>query len=139
MRKFSFVLPLFLIIASATAQPEPNYALIPQPANLVKKEGFFKIGSKINVHAPEFFAGEVKLLKEELRFPAENSRSKSSGEIYFSIEKNRKDSLGEEGYKLSVSPKKIQIIAAHKKGAVHGMFTLLQLQQIQQDLRYLPA
>src|SRR5699024_5328822 len=47
---FSFVLLLFLIIASATAQPEPNYALIPQPANLIKKEGFFTIGSKINAH-----------------------------------------------------------------------------------------
>lgn len=135
---FAFLLIITLPVI-AQQPPQAAYDLIPQPTTLIKKTGSFKLASNINIIVPDSFRNEAALLREELHLAPGKKTEAPSGAIHFSIDKAHNTALGEEGYKLLISPDSIRIIAAQKAGAIHGMFTLIQLQQIQPDENYLPC
>lgn len=140
MKKPIFFL-LLIITLSATAQSslQANYDLVPQPTTLVKKTGFFKLGPNVKVVAPNSFSDEAALLRKALQLVSTKETTASFSAIHFSIDKAYASLLGDEGYKLHISPGKIMIAAAQEEGAIHAMFTLIQLQQIQLDENYLPC
>lgn len=118
----------------------PVYALIPKPVSLTKDTGFFRLTARVNITAPKELKDIAALLKEKLSYSNNTSsqdRSKA-GTIAFELKK-KDTALGKEGYKLLISPVVIRIISATKEGAVHGLFTLLQLQQIQTDEQLIPC
>jgi len=49
------------------------------------------------------------------------------------------DSLGVEGYKLNISTKKITVRANHLQGALHAVFSILQLRLLQPDKLKIPC
>src|SRR5690625_1158624 len=112
MKKISLLLlaALFTTI-SVTAQYESSYSLIPKPISLEKLEGHFKIGTHIKIDAPEDFREQVNLFKKMFLFNAEEESENSSGAVHFIIDHQKVQTLGTEGYHLSVTPKNIKIIA----------------------------
>lgn len=112
-------------------------AIIPRPASLIQGKGFFKINSNTRIESPRTLKNAAKLLKESLNRPVTTDESKGNI-IYLAIRKNHSD-LGKEGYQLNVTPESIHIIANGKEGIIHGMFTLLQLQQIQINEFHIPS
>lgn len=130
---------LFLLgVTVMTAQSQVNYSLIPQPVQMTEKTGNFTIGTSLEIYAPIDFKEEAELLKQKLLLSSDKEQAlTSSGAIYIDIDEDR--AMEKEAYKLQVTPEEIKITAADKKGAIHGIFTLIQLQQIQNNQQQIPA
>ncbi len=129
---------LFLIHLSKaqSSDTQANYSVVPRPVFLVKETGFFKMNANTRFIVPETLRQTARLLKEELLFSEVKTTHPQI--IRFELIKND-PSLGKEGYRLFISPHEIRIISANKEGAIHGMFTLIQLQQIQPDGYLIPC
>lgn len=129
---------LFLIHFSnaQSSDIQANYSVVPRPVSIVEKKGFFKMNANIRYIVPETLRQTAGLLKEELVFS--EVKNGHPGIIRFELIKND-PALGKEGYRLFISPHEIRIISADKEGAIHGIFTLIQLQQIQPDGYLIPC
>ncbi len=108
--------------------------LIPKPLSCTDKPGTFAITPSVKLHAPSPFKEAANLLAEKLRLNNAITRSSRKAAIVF-LEADKKDSLGNEGYRLSITPSKISITAATAQGATNATFTLLQLQLLQPDAK----
>ncbi len=140
MRKITLLFIINMVVALPVwAQKTSSYSLIPKPTSLQKEQGVFIVGNNISVQAPERFKEEAAVLKKELMLSEETTNTPSSGAIYFDIDSLENKKLGTEGYRLQVTPDKIQISAAQKEGAIHGIFTLVQLQEIQKNPHQIPC
>ncbi|TAM95608.1 MAG: beta-N-acetylhexosaminidase [Chitinophagaceae bacterium] len=138
-RIFTSVTILLFVAAIAEAQSTDKnayYSIVPKPVSLVEESGFFKMDANIRILAPDGLKPTAELLKEELSFP--DKKDTRPGIIRFEWKKND-HGLGKEGYRLLIASHEIRIISATKEGAIHGMFTLLQLQQIQPDEYSIPC
>ncbi|MFT3934841.1 MAG: family 20 glycosylhydrolase [Chitinophagaceae bacterium] len=118
-------------------------AIIPAPTHVEEQAGYFPLSASVKITAAPSFKEVAGLLKEQLSTGSQNAASAVSNKntaatITFSIA-NAKDSLGKEGYKLVIKPIAVSISAATPAGALKGMFTLLQLQQLQPDMQQLPC
>lgn len=136
---FTSVTILFLIVVIAKAQSnsnQVNYSLVPKPVSLVEEPGAFKMNADVRIISPEELRSTADLLKKELSFS--DKREAHHSTIRFELRMNDPD-LGNEGYRLLISSHEIHIISSTKEGAIHGMFTLLQLQQIQPDEYSIPC
>lgn len=142
MRRSNLLLwGLMLIAGAAGAQATSTPLasdLIPKPLYSADKLGAFTITPSVKLHAPSQFKEAVNLLAEKLRLSNAIVRSRKKASIIF-IEADRKDSLGNEGYQLSIAPSKITITASTPKGATNAVFTLLQLQQLQPNMANIPC
>src|SRR5699024_5121235 len=140
MKKISlFLFAVLFTTISVTAQSESSYSLIPKPTSLEKLDGHFNSGTHIKINAPEDFRKEADLIKKKFLFGAEDESENSSGSVHFIVDHQKEQTLGAEGYLLKVTTQNIKIVAAHKEGAIHGMFSLIQLQQIQKNQSFIPA
>lgn len=115
-------------------------ALIPAPLHLQEKTGVFTITPAVNITAPPAWKETAVLLATQMDLLQKNINTKttSKGTIVFQQAKPA-DTLGAEGYRLNISTASINITAQTPAGAIKGMFTLLQLQQLQTDTRQLPC
>lgn len=130
---------LLFISAIASAQStdnQANYSIVPKPVSLTEESGTFKMNANVRFISPEELRPSKQLLKEELILS--DKKEAHPGIIRFEMRKDDRD-LGKEGYRLLISSNEIRIISATKEGAIHGMFTLLQLQQIQPDEYSIPC
>ncbi|UAY55585.1 beta-N-acetylhexosaminidase [Arachidicoccus terrestris] len=139
----------------------PNYDLIPKPVSLKKSQGNFEIDSTIRIDAPEDWTPTVALLKEKWHLPVKKSPKtpttaqdrkqitlhKVSDALLFTniiksdsyINKNTLKNHIKEAYLLQVDSNTISITASGKEGGIHGLFTLLQLEQLQWNRGKIPA
>jgi len=107
-------------------------ALIPQPVYVEMAEGTFEIGPETKVIASGRARAEAVKLIEAL-LPAMDFRLKlGSGHteqnaIVLSLDASLEKQLGAEGYKLHVSPKRIEIRAFDLPGLFYGSETVRQL------------
>ncbi len=120
---------LFSVPATDGAQ---SPALIPQPVFLEVGDGTFEMGPAARVVASGPAKAEAHKLIEALA-PAMGFRLKlveggaDQHAIVLSLDAALKEQLGAEGYKLDVSPKRIDIRAAEPAGLFYGIQTLRQL------------
>lgn len=120
-----------------TTNDSGSLSIIPKPALLQREAGFFKINTDTRLEAPGSLKDLVSVLKTSLL----RSSSKAPGKknlIRLSLQ-SQNSNLGEEGYQLHITPHKIDITANDTAGIIHGVFTLLQLQQIQHDETKIPC
>ncbi|UCE47620.1 MAG: beta-N-acetylhexosaminidase, partial [Phycisphaerales bacterium] len=107
-------------------------ALIPQPVYLEMTEGTFEISPATKVIASGPAKAEAGKLIEAL-LPAMGFRLKlvsgvaEQNAIVLSLDASLKEQLGAEGYKLNVSPKRIDIRASDLPGLFYGSETVRQL------------
>jgi hexosaminidase len=142
MMKHHLLLWGLLLLATAASAQGTNTPgasdLIPKPLYGADKPGTFTITPSVTLHAPSPFKEAATLLAERLRLSSAIVRSKRKASIVF-MKANEKDSLGREGYLLSITPSKISITAATALGATNATFTLLQLQLLQPDAKAIPC
>ncbi len=123
---FAFVFSTYFGLA------QENISIIPEPVKIVKNEGHFILPASIGIYADENPELKTALsdLSERLTMPTGFHVTKSkSGSAVISIilNKTADTEIGNEGYQLSVTPKKVTITANQPAGIFYGVQSFLQL------------
>ncbi|MES2108504.1 MAG: family 20 glycosylhydrolase [Bacteroidota bacterium] len=133
MKRFTLALILFTgLIFSARAQDDPNLGIIPAPASLVKTSGSFTFSKNTVIKADQPNDKAVVLFKEflsnnrGLNNKVIKYRPKSGGSTGVILTAHGADALPAEGYKLTITPRKITVIGKGP-GLFYGIQTLIQL------------
>jgi len=104
-------------------------SIIPEPVEIIRKEGSFTISKSTSLHAKEL--DNVGLYLQELFLPAMGWRISVTKEAknadYIELKLNNKLETGEEGYRLEVSKLSILIEAQTSKGIFYGIQSLRQI------------
>lgn len=109
-----------------------DIAIIPEPVQIVKKTGTFFLPSHVVVSS--FSTGLqpvtnalVQKLKRTGATVSLNDKKASAPTIVVSLNSKEDVVIGDEGYRLSVTPKNISIKANSPAGLFYGLQTLFQL------------
>ncbi|SNC77715.1 hexosaminidase [Hymenobacter gelipurpurascens] len=139
----SFLLGLFgaaPAFAQQAADPSPSTALIPMPAHLTPGRGSFAITAATSIYV-DANSQELRrigqVLSQDLQASAgvqppvvvvgkSRPGKPGSGDIYLSL-RPALDSLGAEGYTLSVQPSQVVLAARDPHGVFLGLQTIRQL------------
>ena len=145
MKKFLLISALLVLPASfllaAPGTDTANYDLVPKPQNMERSSGFFIINKQVKITAPPSLKGVADLLTQELDDPRDSKAGGPDGvkgSIRLSLRENE-PGLSPEGYKLDITPGSVQIVARDTAGAIHAIFTLIQLREIQRDEHKIPC
>jgi hexosaminidase len=117
----------------------PNATIVPRPLKQEERKGFFESDCLPEIEGDTCFLNEIAVFREQMaaRFaPTEgnangaaairaNSAFKSPARIFCT--KLDDGAIGEEAYKLSVSPQRIDLSAAAGAGIYNGLQSLRQL------------
>jgi len=118
------------IIHPSTSQ----VSIIPEPVSLQQKEGVYNLKTQIVIEEGSTNLAIKKIadwLKEKLSvtgLPVSIASSAEKADIHFSLNKTANNTIGKEGYQLSVSANNgVTITANEPAGLFYGTQTLLQL------------
>lgn len=135
MKKVFLAAILFLYCFSySTVYAQPEVQIIPQPVQIITKQGEFKLNGAINIYidttnaALQFLANKYGSALQHatgLPFNVYAPNSQLPG-IHLKIY-SKKDSLGDEGYRLHTHSGGIFIEAHTPAGLLYGLETLKQL------------
>jgi len=133
MKKPLVLLCSFLICIISFSQGKKEIAIIPEPVNIVENTGEFLLPQNISIDAgtqPEL-KQTIAFLQERLAVPTgyqvSTSNDASNATIHLILNKTADNEIGNEGYRLSVTPKSVTIKANQPAGLFYGMQTLVQL------------
>lgn len=109
------------------------YSIIPAPRSLEKKQGRFVFNKETriilkdkNAKAPLQFLTDRLTQTAQLPLKTQNNIQNSSGN-YLIFDRANDQTLGNEGYKINISPGHIQILADKEAGFFYAIQSLLQL------------
>ena len=133
MKKPLVLLCSFLICIISFSQGKKEIAIIPEPVNIVENTGEFLLPQNISIDAgtqPEL-KQTIAFLQERLAVPTgyqvSTSNDASNATIRLVLNNTADNEIGNEGYRLSVTPKDITIKANQPAGLFYGVQTLVQL------------
>ena len=120
-----------------TSQPQEEISIIPLPAKLEKTNASFTVNSKTKIFTQQGNAEALriaKMLAEKFQKAAgfqfavteSDGNNISDNSIYFTTA-DAGDSLGTEGYQLSVTDNSVTVRAKEPAGLFYGMQTINQL------------
>ncbi|MBS1932659.1 MAG: family 20 glycosylhydrolase [Bacteroidetes bacterium] len=136
MKKTFFIFTFQFFVLSVFSQTEnSSIAIIPEPVSLIKNTGNFILPSAINIAAGnnQGVIAIAEQLSKQLTVPTgykvsvNDKTQKTSSAISFKLNSSEDKTIGNEGYKLEVTPQHIIISANKPAGIFYGMQTLLQL------------
>jgi len=132
MKKFLFFSVLFAFTISSFTQTEKS--LIPAPSSVIKQSGIFSLHDNIIIgisgdnKAVENVAMQLSnALATPTGFKTSVKKNFTASNIQLRLLADSDKSIGDEGYKLSVTKKIITISANKPAGLFYGTQTLLQL------------
>ena len=128
MRVTTLLLALMMAAFAGTAQAQ--WAIVPQPQTIEAGKGNFVLGPRTRIVAPADARGREigTFLREAIRAQAGLSLRQGATAKGPRIELRIDPAVqGEEAYRLSVTPKRIDITAADDRGLFWGVQTLRQL------------
>ncbi len=133
--KSKIIIGLSILSLAVTALAINEPAIIPQPQNLTRLEGSFKLAPDSRIYADSSSAETAQLLASKLRqstgwqFPVSDKSSpelKGTDGILLTT-RGADANLGAEGYELVVDKNSVVIRAPTQTGLFYGAQTLLQL------------
>ena len=134
MKRTAIILLASLSALACFCQPgSPQTAIIPEPVKLVANEGYFTLPADcaVEISAGGSFAAISQAVKNQLGIPTGNhlkiSTNDATSPVRLVLGKANDILLGDEGYKLVVEPKSVQISANKPAGLYYGLQTLMQL------------
>ena len=137
---FLLLYPVSSIVAQPVHGINKQLSVIPQPMSVKKTPGNFIIGKKTRIYIDsnnnslkkigEMLSAQLKL-ETGYDIIVNEKSANSSGNAIILTQNDATDTLGSEGYNLSVHPEKVIIKSLHPAGVFYGMQTLLQLLPVQ--------
>ena len=111
---------------------QDSISIIPEPVKLIKSQGHFILPSVVRISADENPELKTALadLNDRLSIPTGyqvDMTNSGSAVIRINLNKTTNAELGNEGYQLSVTPKKVTITANKPAGIFYGVQSFLQL------------
>jgi hexosaminidase len=130
MKQITLLLAGLFCLFAGFAQD--NISIIPQPVRLVKNEGHFTLPANISISSDENPELKTALadLTERLSIPTGfhvQLTKGNSATIRIALNKTADPQIGNEGYQLLVTPKKVTITANQPAGIFYGIQSFLQL------------
>lgn len=129
---FYFIVFVFLCLKAGAQESNLGLSLIPQPLQLERHSGYFKLDGNVTVRVDD--KNEELLKLADLFVQGISDRTGLSLKRGKPNEKGRSfllqivpDTLGDEGYRLSVTDKSIVVQAAKGSGIFYGIQTIYQL------------
>src|SRR5690606_36376711 len=120
------------LLSERTAAQE--ISIIPEPVSLIRNAGYYTLPENVVIQAVKVkdLKHVLDHLKDKLSTATQNyisvtSNANTAAHIKFILNDKSDASLGEEGYKLDVTPDGIVIKANQPAGIYYGVQTLLQL------------
>jgi hexosaminidase len=149
LRLFAYALSLLLVACSVQHSVRVDIAplpLIPMPATVERSPGHFQLrrGMPLLVRSDDpralGAARYFQQLASELHLDLRSDNAGSDDAIVFELDPNLlvQGDVGNEGYELSVSPRRVRVVARSSKGLLYGGITLWQLISGSADL-HIPA
>lgn len=130
MCKILFVFSCVLFSVFSFAQS--RISVIPQPVSIQEKAGEFILPKTISINAPKSseLATTIDVLRKKLSVATGYNTILSTvnnATIVLKLNNNTDNTIGDEGYKLSVTQNGVNIVANKPAGLYYGVQTLLQL------------
>ncbi|MBS1633411.1 MAG: family 20 glycosylhydrolase [Bacteroidetes bacterium] len=133
-RNLFFIL-CFLLGFSKAGFSSDDLSLIPEPVSVIRTTGYYSLPANLNVYiksSDSNVKSVAQMFLDKIRI-ATGYKGKISNtlslaaSLSFALNKSEQGSLGNEGYRLSVTKRGIKIIAAQPAGLFYAVQTLLQL------------
>lgn len=99
--------------------------VIPKPQSIEITGGSFSLPKSFSISADKNLAPVIETFAQQIKDLASPHLSTGSANVEIAVENN--PGLGEEGYQLSVAPKKISIKVKNASGAFYALQTLRQM------------
>jgi hexosaminidase len=121
--------PAVKAAAKDAEPPTASYNIIPAPAKLTPKPGFFTLDKATKIQAPPALRAVAERFRDDLRPGTGLPLALGAGGkgILLALDAALEKTLGEEGYRLRVSPGKVEVRAAKPAGVFYGLVTFRQL------------
>jgi len=124
-KNISFFLIAALTTCSIKAQ---QIQLIPEPSSMQIVKGSFKLPNEISIQVPSAFATLGSTISDRLKtVTGKKVILSASKNAHIRFEQVQDNTLGKEGYQLSVNEKGIQVRAQTYAGALYAWQSILQL------------
>jgi hexosaminidase len=130
--RIATILALISAICPAAEKPQELVSIIPQPVSMEVNDGYFQIGPETRIVAENEAAAEASKLIDALapalgfKLSLDDSSQRRRGSISLRLDEDLSE-LGDEGYSLRVTPRRISIRAKEPAGLFYGIQTLRQL------------
>ncbi|MCD7937265.1 MAG: beta-N-acetylhexosaminidase [Tannerellaceae bacterium] len=138
-----FIVCLLLILAGCEKNaPTLSVSVLPEPQEIVQKDGTFKAGKNWQIAYPESLATEAALVEQwwNTDYAIQLTKTKNEKKATLSLVLDN-SILPEqaEGYLLDIDKKTISIRASRPVGILHGIQTLRQLMQEENGQIFAPT
>ncbi|MEJ7780104.1 MAG: family 20 glycosylhydrolase [Daejeonella sp.] len=137
MNKIVQLLCCLVISFGAFGQSPDKIAIIPQPVSLVKGAGHFTLPKNVVIQAPSSpeLSTAIATLRDRLSEPTGyrviSVSSSPAPTVKLQLNSLADADLGNEGYKLSVTPTQVTIRANRAAGLFYGIQSFIQLLPVQ--------